>query len=176
MKARNGFVSNSSSSSFIVAFPKIAEDMTVEELRHMMFGDADLVESGDTLIKTEAIAARVLCDAERQVPLMSLRDDKEALLDEIESGYFPGYPVYPRRWHSLVGEEKYRANDLFDEVVRACAEKLVREFWFSVVYQDELENPFVYIFEYSDSDGIIPTYMEHGNIFRNFTHIVINKH
>jgi hypothetical protein len=37
MKIRNGFVSNSSSSSFVVAFPKKPE--TIEELKHMMFGN-----------------------------------------------------------------------------------------------------------------------------------------
>ena len=37
MKIRNGFVSNSSSSSFIVAFPE--KPKSAEHVRKMMFGD-----------------------------------------------------------------------------------------------------------------------------------------
>ena len=37
MKIRNGFVSNSSSSSFVVAFPK--DNLTVEEVHGYLFGD-----------------------------------------------------------------------------------------------------------------------------------------
>jgi len=39
MKTRNGFVSNSSSSSFIIAFPH--KPMSVDDLRLMVFGNAD---------------------------------------------------------------------------------------------------------------------------------------
>lgn len=46
MKIRNGFVSNSSSSSFVVAFPKKPE--TVEEVKDMLFGNGyDLDEGYD---------------------------------------------------------------------------------------------------------------------------------
>lgn len=38
MKSRNGFVSNSSSTSFVIAFPH--KPKTVEELKVMLFGDA----------------------------------------------------------------------------------------------------------------------------------------
>ena len=37
MKIRNGFVSNSSSSSFVVAFPKMPKD--VQELKQILFWD-----------------------------------------------------------------------------------------------------------------------------------------
>ena len=40
MKIRNGFVSNSSSSSFVVAFDKKPE--TVEELKKLLFGEEEV--------------------------------------------------------------------------------------------------------------------------------------
>ncbi|KKK77527.1 hypothetical protein LCGC14_2852710, partial [marine sediment metagenome] len=39
MKIRQGFISNSSSSSFIVAFPKIPKNQN--ELQTMLFGDKE---------------------------------------------------------------------------------------------------------------------------------------
>lgn len=42
MKIRNGFVSNSSSSSFIVSFDK--KPSSAEELREILFGDKEYIE------------------------------------------------------------------------------------------------------------------------------------
>jgi hypothetical protein len=41
MKARHGFVSNSSSSSFIVKFPEELEDYSIKELKELLFKDLD---------------------------------------------------------------------------------------------------------------------------------------
>jgi hypothetical protein len=59
MKLRKGFVSNSSSSSFIVVFPKKPD--TVEELYDMMFprGLTEL-EYYETTLTTKEISKRVL--------------------------------------------------------------------------------------------------------------------
>lgn len=51
MKTRSGFVSNSSSSSFIVAFPN-DNTSNAEELRYMLFGDAHRVDD-DTVYGEE---------------------------------------------------------------------------------------------------------------------------
>ena len=42
MKIRNGFISNSSSSNFIVAFPR--EPKTVEDVKEMVFRDSPVLE------------------------------------------------------------------------------------------------------------------------------------
>jgi hypothetical protein len=41
--------------------------------------------------------------------------------------------------------------------------------------QDNKDRFFV-ILSYSDNDGELDSVMEHGNIFQNLSHVVINKH
>ena len=65
MKIRNGFVSNSSSSSFIVTFPHDPAD--ADDVRKMMFQDNDTpVQPYDYMVPTREIAEIVWRDIERQ--------------------------------------------------------------------------------------------------------------
>lgn len=68
MKTRNGFISNSSSSSFIVAFPK--KPKTVEETFKMLFGDREKNEEitylDDYKITCGEVANRVFNDIKFQ--------------------------------------------------------------------------------------------------------------
>jgi hypothetical protein len=43
MKIRNGFVANSSSSSFVIALDKPKDKMTLEEFKTLLFGDKEFV-------------------------------------------------------------------------------------------------------------------------------------
>ena len=60
MKHRPGFVSNSSSSSFVVAFDKIPEN--VKELQHMLFGNEKIFAGYENGYPVEEIAAIVFED------------------------------------------------------------------------------------------------------------------
>jgi hypothetical protein len=67
MKIRTGFVSNSSSSSFIVAFAKVPESQ--EELQQMLFGDDEKFSIyGDTFL-TADVAAVVWRDLKVAKPI-----------------------------------------------------------------------------------------------------------
>ncbi len=80
MKIRNGFVSNSSSSSFIVAIPKKVK--TVEQLKEIMFPGQKFIshpyEDGVS-ITTKKIAETVFKDMEEQIP-----NNRESLLSEYD--------------------------------------------------------------------------------------------
>lgn len=68
MKTRNGFVSNSSSSSFVVAFPKEPKDP--RDVMNMMFpesADQDIIECFDHKEICINIAERVWLDVKQQV-------------------------------------------------------------------------------------------------------------
>lgn len=91
MKTRKGFVSNSSSSSFIVAFPKPIEEMSVEDVRQLMFGEQKNTEDvyGDDLFSMEQIAKVVRREATEHEPLNPfLEEARNKLIDEVDSGCF----------------------------------------------------------------------------------------
>ena len=60
MKIRNGFVSNSSSSSFIVAFPQ--RPKTEEETFQMMFNSEEDIETYGERLSTKEIVSVVFSD------------------------------------------------------------------------------------------------------------------
>ena len=87
MKIRNGFVSNSSSSSFLVAFDK--KPKNVLELHKAMFGTkSTTVQMFDySSYSSLEVAKTVWNSLEEQKPLT----EKE-IREEAGSGYFEGYP------------------------------------------------------------------------------------
>lgn len=83
MKIRNGFVSNSSSSSFIIPLKDIPS--SVEDLQQMMFGDAseiDYMYSGGGTLETRVMAEIVYRDIVESAALST-----EELLDLATDGW-----------------------------------------------------------------------------------------
>jgi hypothetical protein len=80
MKVRRGFVSNSSSSSFIVAFDRIPQ--TVGEVQKALFGGSETYdyENWDGIDKypAEQVAGQVWKDIQSQVP-----NDEDEIKDEL---------------------------------------------------------------------------------------------
>ena len=95
MKIRTGFVSNSSSSSFIVAFAKVPE--SVDELKVLLFGEGEWFQHPheDERLSTAEVAATVWRDIEGKQPMTD-----EAVREEMDTGHIyeigrTGYPEYP---------------------------------------------------------------------------------
>ena len=64
MKTRNGFVSNSSSSSFIVGFDTIPK--TVEELKKLLFKNDKILSAYDIELDTQKAADIIFDDIKNQ--------------------------------------------------------------------------------------------------------------
>jgi len=181
MKIRNGFVSNSSSSSFIVAFSKLPE--SAEELRQMMFGDKELVASYDVPAKTADLAEIVFQDIQAQ--LDKLPHSRETLADEFASE--ASWKVYERR------EKLRRDRDGgYRRSVRNMTEAEVavreKEWEEDKIARKQLENQMademlsdegfhgktLLIFDYEDKGDTLV--LETGNVFRKFPHRRISNH
>lgn len=91
MKTRSGFVSNSSSSSFIVVFPH--KPATVDELRNMIFGDRDPKEimspswddKNEFLYTIEDLSTQIFKDLNRR---NQTSIEVDTLVDKMENLYY----------------------------------------------------------------------------------------
>jgi hypothetical protein len=192
MKIRLGFVSNSSSSSFIVGFD--TKPQTADELRKLMFPDGQqYVSAYDDPVSTDQVVEAVFADLQSAPEIMSPGE----LIDEISHGYFPGYPEgghyefadeveqaykiefgtnvrdaekegrpgWHKRWYAAFQKD----NDAFDKVLRAAAENYANTLW------PELKGKKLFRFEYEDHTPLGAT-MEHGDIFKSLSHVRVSHH
>jgi len=196
MKTRTGFVSNSSSSSFIVGFSKTPKH-TYDVLEEMFPPEKDgtargVINSyGDESVDALTAATLVWQQIKEQKPACKLR-----ILEEIRSGWFEGKPDYPFNGpsHDLAMEYRNRAGKSVhdkdaDPEIKKKFEEFRKKEWEQ--YQENthkaalvlLEKEFpkfkgkkVFVVSFSDNDGDVFSTLEHGDTFRHLPFIHISHH
>jgi hypothetical protein len=146
MKKRNGFVSNSSSSSFIVAFPKDIKSR--EEFKEILLGDSDekyLIDSYYSNNYSSEDAINVLYNDYCQGKNLTEFEIKETIEDLF-------YWDCNGDIDCIKKETEIKYNEFMKDNHDADIKK----------------------FRYSDNDG--EGYLEHSNVFYNLPHIEINNH
>jgi hypothetical protein len=170
MKIRNGFVSNSSSSSFIVSFPSIPK--CLEDVQEVLFGTTPTYPnpyqygSSPTEWSTKEVAETVWSDIQKQQPL-----NFEELVKHFNSGQLsygskdpsePKYPDFKSASFEDALEEYHKQSEVW-------ATKKATEF--------AKENVgYFYLFKYSDNDGHYYSALEHGNLFSKLPHVTMSHH
>lgn len=157
MRIRLGFVSNSSSSSFVIGLDHAPE--SVEELQEMLFGDIPDFRHPyqDDVYSARYITQRVWNDLKEPISIEQLRA-------ELGQGSFEGHPDISYRADGTIDREKYE---------RQKSVALER------VYEKEkgkFQGKTLYVLRYSDNDGEVDTAMEHGDLFRRVPHVRISHH
>lgn len=162
-KVRNGFVSNSSSSSFIVEFSKDPRD--IENLKEMM-GDCGTNPYGYA-ISTKEVIETVHKEIMASGPLEDrFKFDDWELLHDIRNNLSE---TYPEIW--VLDDNDPKLEQLLE------MEKDHRRKMYELASGKSCKiEGYVYEFEYSDNDGQFWSAMEHGDIFRNVDHIRESHH
>jgi hypothetical protein len=163
MKIRSGFVSNSSSSSFIVAFDKDPED--AKELKEIMFKDEETIYVSDfekpCEYETIGIAERVLSD-------MKKKATKKEIVQAISCGWYDGCPNSPDYCKDT--KENKKQWDIFEKEWKKGAEKVAKDFI------SKNKDKVIYVFSYADGNSNYEAMLEHSDIFENLSHLRISCH
>jgi hypothetical protein len=175
MKTRNGFVSNSSSSSFIIALEK--EPTTPEDIKTQLFtGNHKKVRDpyGDNHMSAD--------DASKSV--FSRLGEKCSMFDilaEIENGGVVGTgtpemkklgivePEYSYNSYKLSKEQAEKIRMDYDEKMAEFSRKLL-----DYRFGNLSETTVFYILSYSDECG--ESVMEHGDLFAKIPYIKVSHH
>jgi hypothetical protein len=169
MKLRTCFVSNSSSSNFVVGFyPQ--KPASIEELCQLLFGETLSFGPFDTVFPTQLAAEQVWSDLKDQNPLTV-----SEIAAELEEGWLEGAPDYFRIVTARYDKERERyeqqKSEYYDRKTTFIQELFRRKF------QPELNRGTqFYRFSYSDNDGEFHTALEHGDIFAKLPHLRISHH
>lgn len=180
MKVRKGFVSNSSSSSFVVAFPRKPE--SVEDVKEMMFGKQewhyDSIYERD--VPTHPIAEKVFAK-------MGSIATGEEIFESIRHGWFGSWGlagVLPGRAESWDDPEykalrKAKLNEQEQERQRAIWDKHdkindKRARAIADTFCGIHKSKYIVVMRFSDNDGEATE--EHTGIFRRLEHIRTSYH
>lgn len=166
MKVRSGFVSNSSSSSFIVVFDSVPQ--SIEEMKLAVFGKEDgQYENmwGDASYSYDTIAKTLF--EEMKGPLTS-----EEITRKFQGGSHPGGPDVNEFRKPLEEGETRRGID-WDAYNRAeeCHAADLCDY-----FMKEHPGKVFLGFHFSDNNGSYESDLEHGGVFNGLPHKCISNH
>ena len=172
MKIRSGFVSNSSSSSYIVVFKSLPSSK--EELQKMMFGNQKLYHGPYHGEWETCVVAKTVWDLmQTSVPndLPDLKRGFDSWAWDTCSQISHPDKTYPNLYNGMMPEpERTRILNEYYDAIDALEMELFRKF------MDEHKDSFVYRFEFSDNDGEYYTDLEHGDLFKRLPHVKCSHH
>lgn len=169
MKTRNGFVSNSSSSSFVIGLARKPE--TVEELKALMFPVGtpqgfDDPYHGDRHYLADEIAAQAFKDLAKANAISWPK-----FIEFAGRLGFEGEPEWPSGCYDLPLEERTPILAAYDAAWGLASAAHVEK-----TYGHLKGKMKFFKLTYGDHDGPFLTFMEHGDVFRNIFRIQISNH
>ena len=201
MKIRSGFVSNSSSSSFVVAFDK--KPTNSYEVLEVLFPLDPITGRGEGKVANPYGEGGVDALSAATIVWEQMKDQKpmtkKQILEEIRSGYFEGYPdrdfsvddepdqmrkEYKEKTGKDINDEdadpewkkKWNAAwkkrwDEENKKIDAAAKELLDR-----EYSKKFKGKKCFRFSFSDNDGSVFATLEHGDTFNCLPFLRISHH
>jgi len=175
MKVRIGFVSNSSSSGFIVGFEKGKLPKSVEKIQDLLFGNDKQISIYDKTIQTDQAAKTVWDDLQKAKPMTDAEIANE--LEHFGGWDCTGKVSFPKeikyddfKKPKKDGGWEYCDWDQYEIEVKKRGMNCM------LMFRKQYPNFDFFHFEYGDEDGDYFCVMEHGGIFDNVLHLKISHH
>ncbi len=169
MKFRMGFVSNSSSSSFVAGFKTIPR--SVEDIKKILFDPGQeyyYSPYGDGKWSVDEVAATVFEDMKGKMPL-SLEEFFKATDDMADINY--DAKKYKKKEKNINGDEYMGTDwDLVWKDQKILSKEQAEKF---LAKNDDY---YYFEFSYADEDGDYGSALEHGDLFKNVPCISISHH
>ena len=169
---KEDFITNSSSSSFIVLLWD--KPTSVKEMKKILFYEGQELYENPYIFSDEDPAGYPV-DVVAEIVFGDMKEPigEKEFVEELTSGSCELIPDRPYFWNDEDGltleqkREKWRKEQEEDE---EYAKTVYNR------YATTYPNHKMFVFEYSDNDGKLQTAMENGDLFQNVPHIKISKH
>lgn len=182
MKIKTSFATNSSSSSFVVAWPT-----KIRKLEDVQSYISNKEKANQVLNDSRSQKAKLIEPGNKKVIEKISKEFSYGYLEELERffrkeigghiGGFEEFKVDFAKRHKVTEDEISKTQELsrlawedYNIGRKKLCNGLAKEFC------EQNEGNYLYIFKYGDEDGQFFEEMEHGGTFNNLPHIRINKH